>query len=449
MFADNLKIIAPYNGPLAWKLESVDRAPRPVKFIKGVEAPVCWGVESDISACSDVVVVESNIEKIYDALHTPEWSRWLRRPGTYLLYERPNHPSLLHRLALWSLHDPWDGSSAPVAFRALRANLAAYLSTCADGGVCLARHILAHAAQWKEIYPLSSLAIKGDPVCIVGAGPSLDTDIERLRVVSKSAWVFSGGAAIPRLMEAGIEPDFLVLVDRLETQMSRAAHYDGLKCPALISPAALPQALNFIHGPRIHLSFEHPWLQWLEKESGLLATPLDLGWSLVTAAVAATRCASHTLLFGCDLALIEERAYAGNLFKDPNREPIMLPGKGPAPVKSYLHWQRERDFLAQFGSKTTFNVGSFGAHIPGWDDRCPELPPLDKSKPLGLGLHVGSLPTPPIELLVNWVYDKVKYTYLTFEQLMRGEDLSVRDAKELKNQLRDALEKEFSDVVTR
>lgn len=456
MFENNLKKIASYNGPLAFLLRRIRRAPRPIDFVSCPPATLAFGALCDLSQSPSVVVLEPDLETLFDALHTKEWTQWLRRPHTHLLYLNPNNPGLFERAVLWALQGGLSlaaQSDAPEFFEQAKAtavSLAGYLRDFEDFGARTCRHILAHASDWRALHTLDQLPFQNQPVCIVGAGPSLEGDLGTLRDIQKRAWILSGGSAIPLLKQAGITPDFLVVVDSLDTQRERAPHYADLHCPALIAPRAHPSVLDYIHGPKVHLSFEHPLLQRLEKKGGLICEPLDLGWSLTTAAVAATHGASHTLLLGCDLAYFNERAYAGGHFASPDDERISLPSKTGGLVASRRTWQLERDFISERAHENCANIGSFGLDIPGWEDTCPHLPLLDKSAPLPRPHKIPAIELEgDIDYLVNWVWDRIKYMAMSFEELMTDQVVEGPAARMVRDDITRALEKELIDVVVR
>lgn len=454
MFENNLKKIASYNGPLAFFLRRIERKPRRLDFVTVPKATLALGCRCDLSKSPDVVALETDLEVIYDALHTPEWSAWLDREGTYLLYLNPHNTGLFERSVLWAMRLGLALAAdrrAPEFFHEAQtaaASLASYLRDFSDFGASQVRHILAHANTWEKLHVPEHLPLKNQPICIVGAGPSLEKDLDLLKHLQKRAWIFSGGSAIPVLQEAGIDPDFLILVDSLESQAERAPHYARLQCPALIAPRAHPKALAYIHGPRVHLSFEHPLLQRLEKQAGLNAAPLDLGWSLVTAGVAVTGEASHRILLGCDLAFGMDAAYAGAHFASPDEESILLPSKMGGMIASRMTWQLERDFISEQRQNNCYNAGAFGLEIPGWENSCPELPLLDKSAILRQP-HV----IPPLEIggdldyLVNWVWDRIKYMAMSFEELMGEQVVESTAAQMARDDIRQVLIKEFADVA--
>lgn len=459
MFETNLKKIASYNGPLAFLLRRIKRAPRPLTFVSMPPVTLALGAGSDLTNSSDVVVLEPDLERLFDALHTKQWSQWLARQETYLLYWNPSNPGLFERAVLWAMQRglalgadreaPDFMSEAKIT----AASLASYLREFEDFGARTCRHILAHAQQWSALHTLDQLPFHNEPICIVGAGPSLERMATELKELQKRAWILSGGSAIPTLKKMGITPDFLVVVDSLESQRCRAPHYAGLSCPALIAPRAHPLALDYIDSPKVHLSFEHPLLQRLEKKAGLTCTPLDLGWSLTTAAVAATRRASHAILLGCDLAFAEKSAYAGGHFASPDEERIALPSKTGGEVFSRATWQLERDFISECARDHCYNASSFGLDIPGWENRCPsalclDLPLLDKGSALPRPHLI-----PPIEIegeldyLVNWVWDRIKYMAMSFEELMGSEVIESPMSRIVRDDIARTLEKEFVDVA--
>lgn len=456
MFEENLQKIAPYNGPLTFLLKRISRPPRAVVFKPIPKATLVLGADCDISKSPSACVLEDDLDVLFDALHTPEWSLWLERTETRLLYLNPHNKGLFERAILWRLFEPLKlGTSRPESafferVHATQTELRSYFADFQDYGAHLMGHVIEHALSWNELYSLEALPLKGQPVCIVGAGPSLLSDIEKLRALKERAWIISGGSAVPTLLEHGIEPDFLIVVDSEETQKERAPYYDTLNVPALIAPRALPEVLDHIHGPRIHLSFEHPLLQRLEKKAGISAKLLDLGWSLITAAVAACQGASHMILMGVDLSFLEDRGYASSIFDRPEGSPCRLLSKNGGEVASLTKWRAERDFIASYAHARTYNAGSFGIDIPGWKNSLPSLNPIDKNYVLKEPIKTASIETVLREdytYLIDWVWERVCYLALDFEELMGNRKVKGSLAQMIRQDISLKIEEEFSRVT--
>ncbi|QHW32603.1 motility associated factor glycosyltransferase family protein [Paenibacillus rhizovicinus] len=78
--------------------------------------------------------------------------------------------------------------------------------------------------------------LKGSKAVIVGAGPSLEKDIELLRKLKDHAFIIAAGSAIQSLMHFGITPHLVVTLDYSEANNRAFSHMDIDDVPILYSP---------------------------------------------------------------------------------------------------------------------------------------------------------------------------------------------------------------------
>ncbi|WP_162848598.1 motility associated factor glycosyltransferase family protein [Paenibacillus nanensis] len=79
-------------------------------------------------------------------------------------------------------------------------------------------------------------AFKGVTAVIVGAGPSLEHDIEILRQLKKHALIFAAGSTIQSLLHYGIKPHLIFSIDGSEANVSVFDHLDIKEIPLMFAP---------------------------------------------------------------------------------------------------------------------------------------------------------------------------------------------------------------------
>jgi hypothetical protein len=107
----------------------------------------------------------------------------------------------------------------------------------------------------RELYDFRALsgALKGTPVLFVGAGPSTQRDIEKIRTISEGghAFIVTGGTGITVLHNNGIRPDLCLAVDPFDQEIERFKDIDYNDVPLLASNSLNPTCYDMWTGPLI------------------------------------------------------------------------------------------------------------------------------------------------------------------------------------------------------
>lgn len=182
--------------------------------------------------------------------------------------------------------------------------------------------IVANVELLADACPVLSLAgqYAGVPAFVVGAGPSLDKNIELLREASGKGIVFATNTAALALAERGIEPQVLVCLESIDAsaKLQKLPFID--KCVRAVSLVAAPASLRAGRGPLM------PFYEGMPQYAGPLAEltgtrPVAVCSSVSTAAFSIARqlgC-SPLVLVGQDLAYSEGKAYAGGTGYESSR----------------------------------------------------------------------------------------------------------------------------------
>ncbi|MCB1152005.1 DUF115 domain-containing protein [bacterium] len=196
------------------------------------------------------------------------------------------------------------------------ARLARHLLTYADAPPMAAERIrlnaMANREPLRKDWSLATWrgALAGDPVLVVGAGPSLDAALPIIELHGKRAWIIAVDAALRPMQAAGIVPDFAVSIDPNDANAEQCRDLNIL--PRLIYfPSTHPEVVARWQGERIAAAPEGDPLSDEVDPEGRLAR-LRSGGIVGTAALAAAEymAAGAIAMVGMDLAFPDQRTHA-------------------------------------------------------------------------------------------------------------------------------------------
>jgi hypothetical protein len=162
----------------------------------------------------------------------------------------------------------------------------------------------------------------GKPAIVVGAGPSLDDNLEQLRANAGRALIVAVDTALRPLLAAGITPNLVVALDPSELNATHlldadAAGHSWLVSEGSLDPRVLPQFAGraFI----FKISDHHPW-PWLRAHGCDRGTLRAWGSVLTTAFDLACHAGCNPIMFaGADLAYTNELLYCRNTIFEGER----------------------------------------------------------------------------------------------------------------------------------
>ncbi len=183
---------------------------------------------------------------------------------------------------------------------------------------------------------------------VIGAGPSLDRDIDLVRKLYNNSVIVASDTSFLPLLRSGIKPDIVVSVDPQSRNFLYLIYekvYDNVifVCDTLY----LPLIYEFVPNSNIFL-FDSPFKLWGEVKKVLGEKgELFVGGSVVCTAIdLAFRIGSgHILLFGNDLSFTDYKMYSGNNIFEMS---LMLDGNFFEP---YDPWT----FIARYPLVKAFN----------------------------------------------------------------------------------------------
>ncbi len=261
------------------------------------------------------------------------------------------------------------------------------------GGLWL-RNVCANLTEMRDRAGIGCFAgaLEGIPTLVVAAGPSLDRVLPHLAEIKKRAAIVAVDTAVRACVRAGVEPDFIVLVD---PQYWNWRHLDGVSCATsvLITESAAWPAVFRFPCRSIHLcSSLFPLGKFIESRIGAKGE-LGAGGSVATTAWDFARHAGAREIYmaALDLGFPNKRThFTGSIFEDRTHtvsgrtataETALynaLYGAGPYPVPDYrggtvltdkrlvlyAWWFESR--LASFPENRTRTITPEGVRIPGF-----------------------------------------------------------------------------------
>lgn len=179
-------------------------------------------------------------------------------------------------------------------------------------------------------------AFAGVPAIVIGAGPSLDRNLDALATVGDRALIIAADTALRPLLAAGISPHLVVAADPSD---HNARHLQDLPpCDAtwLVAEGSVgSQAFEAFAGRTFvfRLGGHEPW-PWLES-LGLARAPLRAWGSVVTSAFdLAIRAGCDPIVFaGLDLAFTGQQPYCRGTTWELDRARELARGEQPASLE--------------------------------------------------------------------------------------------------------------------
>lgn len=157
----------------------------------------------------------------------------------------------------------------------------------------------------------------GIPAIIVGAGPSLDSNVKDLKEAKGKALIVAVDTAIRTLYWNGISPDVIVSIDANEANSRDFEGIDTGDAVLVAEPLTYPRILSEFDGMIFISSYGHPLMQWIEGIIGEKGY-LKVGGSVATTAFDLARKVGATpiIFTGLDLAYTKGRTHTKAYFMD-------------------------------------------------------------------------------------------------------------------------------------
>jgi hypothetical protein len=328
-----------------------------------------------------LIVIEDDLAVISYFLQTPLAAAFFSDPQSTLLYiNGEEEKKQAFQILSWNSYKERSACVASPAYTRYRNDLfdhlfteltteqidtASVLNEFFTFGEDQLHNFGRNAFLWKKSKNGSSLfgAFKGVPAIIVGAGPSLDHEIDLLKTIGPKALILSGGSSIGALLQSGVIPHFAATVDPNPAQYLRLRQSQAFCLPTFYRSRALYEALMNQKGPLFYLrgGDGYPIVEWFEEKLGIDGPVLDGGNSVTNMILEI----AHAL--GCDPIIMVgyDLAYSGgNLYSQHITESLsakestkfsgstrgeLITGKGiRGPVLTEAKWMIEAKWIEEF-----------------------------------------------------------------------------------------------------
>ncbi len=162
--------------------------------------------------------------------------------------------------------------------------------------------------------------LKGVPCIIVGAGPSLQKNIDVLKTLSNHALILAGSSAISGLTSQGIIPHMGNYFDPYRRVYDRFMTNSAFELPTISCARTFLEVSRRIHGPQIYLkgSTATPVVNWIEESLGFHGVQNE---ELISVTSSNTFFAqllgcSPIIYVGVDLAYTNNQSYMKGITKE-------------------------------------------------------------------------------------------------------------------------------------
>ena len=252
-------------------------SPKEIKVYPSTEVLIVRGVDVSLTLLEgiEVLLIEDDLSKIAAFLHQkdflPHQKLFLSTSSKEQLYP------IIRKFAFKNIQYYGQLQEIQAAVDGMKMSYSEYR----DLGLHIIPNILAnllHIDSYIDGRDLSKLLIDEEAI-ICGNGLSLKKGIEEIKQQKNRPLIFSVGSSLPVLLEAGIIPDFFVVIDP-SPPVELYKCLKQISIPIFYQNRASKEILHLHQGPKIFMGSCHGWqiedvlMQELEREN----FSFDGGW---------------------------------------------------------------------------------------------------------------------------------------------------------------------------
>ena len=223
----------------------------------------------------------------------------------------------------------------------------------------------------KKKYPhienlLNTFKEISKPFLIVSAGPSIDFDIELIEKNKEKFIIICVGSALKTLMDKGIKPDIIVIIDPKEILRKQFEGYENIDSSLCFPASASRWAIDSYNGPKYIFGIENEKIH------------IQVGGTVAISAIdIAIKSGAHEIvLMGQDLAYFGEKSHTSAYekiygFKDSEktrhkiRKVLGVDGEMLETCDGYLVFKHKIEQIIYANANIKFINCSHGAQIEG------------------------------------------------------------------------------------
>ncbi|WP_294182003.1 motility associated factor glycosyltransferase family protein [uncultured Clostridium sp.] len=148
------------------------------------------------------------------------------------------------------------------------------------------------------------------PAIVVSSGPSLEKNMDQLKELQKYFIIISGLRNLKALIEIGVTPDFLCVIDSMEINYSFIKNYLNLNIPLLIYENSNSKVIENYKGPKILYVSNKQFCKLLGYDVDLLYQGGSVAHTCTS--LAAYMGCNPIIFIGQDLAYTNDKLHADN-----------------------------------------------------------------------------------------------------------------------------------------
>lgn len=205
------------------------------------------------------------------------------------------------------------------------------------------------------------------PYIVTSAGPSIDSQLELLKENREKFNIISVGSSLRALMDKGIKPNSVVIIDGNEIVKNQLEGYEKEDIPLCYYSKASRWAVNYYKGPKYIFNISENDKFYISTEETVAVSALDI----------AVKCgAKKVILLGQDLAFINNKSHTETFEKiygvkdnGTNGKKIRITkgvdGKNVTTAQGYIRFKFKIERLIRKNPNVQFINCSKGAFIEG------------------------------------------------------------------------------------
>lgn len=214
---------------------------------------------------------------------------------------------------------------------------------------------------------INKLSNSNKPYIVTAAGPSLDFELDSVKKYRDKFNIISVGSSLKALMNNGIKPDGIVILDGKEVVRMQLMGYENEDIPLCFSSSASRWAVNAYGGPKYIFNVEKENETVIKTRGTVAVSAIDI----------AIKCnAKEIILLGQDLAFIDGRSHTEMFekvygFKDDvkeahkNKTVLGVDGDLLSTTEGYIMFKNKIESLIDENKNIMFTNCSRGAKIKG------------------------------------------------------------------------------------
>ncbi|URZ15982.1 motility associated factor glycosyltransferase family protein [Clostridium felsineum] len=276
------------------------------------------------------------------------------------------------------------------------------------------------------------------PAVIVSAGPSLEKNLSYLKTYQNKCVIISGGRTLKSLLETGIVPDFLCIIDPADIAYDQVKSYDYSRIPLVYFEKTNWKVVQNHKGNKIINSYDENLKRLLKTDVGAL----DHGGSVAhnCLGLAVKLGCNPIMMIGQDFAYTDDKAHAdiasskgeiGNLndIEDNIYVKDVFGGKVRTDALLNMYRKTMEEMIKIYNDRKYINCTEGGAYIEGATVEEFEKSLYNHCK-VDLNKNISSVFSKNNKIKVNNVIKELKNTLLEGERIIEDiNNSTIEDGK--------------------